>query len=62
LALWSAALLAALAAYGVGRLVTSLHPIPAAIAILGTFGVGYVALTVGAGVPEASGAVKFLRR
>jgi putative peptidoglycan lipid II flippase len=62
LALWSAALLAAIAAYGVGRLVTSLHPIPAAIAILGTFGVGYIALTVGAGVPEARGAVRFLRR
>jgi putative peptidoglycan lipid II flippase len=62
LTLWSAALFAAAAGYGVGRLAGGLHPIPAAIAILGTFGVGYVALTVGAGVPEAKVAVKFLRR
>ena len=51
--LWAAALASAAVAYGVSRAEGNAHPIPAALAVIGTLGVGYLALTSAAGVPES---------
>ena len=58
LRLWGSAALAAAAANGVQLLVTDLHRWAVAVAVLGTFGASYLALTVAAGVPEARGLVR----
>ncbi len=51
--LWLAALLSAAAAFGVARWMAGVAPVPAAAAVLGTFGIGYLVLTRLMRVPES---------
>jgi len=51
--LWAAALLAAAAAWGVHHALGQLSPIPAAVVILGIYGVIYFAATLLLQLPEA---------
>ncbi|OGV64143.1 MAG: murein biosynthesis integral membrane protein MurJ [Lentisphaerae bacterium RIFOXYB12_FULL_65_16] len=51
--LWLAAGLAAAAGFGVKVLLPAWHPIPLAVAVLGTYGVGYFVLTFAFGIDES---------
>jgi putative peptidoglycan lipid II flippase len=53
--LWGAALLGAAAAWSLKLTLPALHPIVAAAALLSTFGVVFMAVTLALGVPEARG-------
>ena len=59
--LWSAALLAGAAAFSLKLLLPAMGPIPAAVLILGPYGVVFIALTLALGVPEARLALARLR-
>jgi putative peptidoglycan lipid II flippase len=50
---WAAALLAVAAAWAVRALLPPLHPIPAAVLVLGVFGAAYLGLAALFGVPQA---------
>jgi putative peptidoglycan lipid II flippase len=60
--LWAAAIAGVAAGYGVYRMTAALGPVPRAIAVLGPFGVLYLALTLGLGLPEARAILGRLRR
>jgi putative peptidoglycan lipid II flippase len=64
--LWGAAILAAALGWGVKlglARVYPLHPIPAAVVILGPYGVAYFLLAAGLGITEARTVMtKFLRK
>jgi putative peptidoglycan lipid II flippase len=62
LRLWTAAVLAALAGWGVKLWLPLAQPIARAVAILGPYGVVYLGLTILLGVPDARGAVRRLVR
>ncbi|HMD34337.1 MAG TPA: murein biosynthesis integral membrane protein MurJ [Vicinamibacterales bacterium] len=60
--LWGSAGAGAAAAWGVRLMMPALHPIVAAIAILGPYGIVFFAATFALGIPEAAGALGRLRR
>jgi putative peptidoglycan lipid II flippase len=64
--LWGAAIVAAAIGWGIKlglARIHPLHPIPAAVVILGPYGVSYFLLAAGLGVNEASSVIaKFLKR
>lgn len=60
--LWAAAIVGAAVGLGAYRLTPWLGPIPRAVAVLAPFGLGYLALTLGFGLPEARALLSRLRR
>jgi hypothetical protein len=62
LRLWTAAVVAAVLAWGIKLLVGVANPIISALAVLGAYGVVYLGLTTAMGVQEAKGALGRLRR
>jgi putative peptidoglycan lipid II flippase len=55
--LWAAAGVAALVAWGVKLGLPAAHPIVAALAVLGPYGLTFFAVTTGLGLPEASSTI-----
>jgi putative peptidoglycan lipid II flippase len=51
--LWVAALASAGVAYAVSRLLGDIHPIPLALGVVATMGIGYLGLTSAAGIAES---------
>jgi putative peptidoglycan lipid II flippase len=62
LRLWGAAAAAAVAAWALRLAVPAVHPIVAAVAVLGLYGAVYVFITDRLGLPEAAGLLRQLRR
>jgi putative peptidoglycan lipid II flippase len=60
--LWLAAIGAAAAGLGVYAVTAALGPVPRAIAVLAPFGLAYLALTLGFGLPEARAILGRVRR
>jgi len=60
--LWASATVAAAAGWGVKVVLPPVHPIVAAVAILGVYGVVYFTGTFVMNVPEAGRAISGLRR
>jgi putative peptidoglycan lipid II flippase len=60
--LWSAAAAGAAVAWAIKLAMPSANPVAAAVLILGPYGVAYLAIVFALGVPEASSALRRLRR
>jgi putative peptidoglycan lipid II flippase len=60
--LWTAAIAAAAAGWGVKWLAGVTNPLMAAAVVLGAYGVVYLGVTIGIGVPEARATLRRLRR
>ncbi len=59
--LWASALAGALVAWGVKVVLPAVHPVAAAILILGPYGLAYFAMALALRVPEASSSVNRIR-
>ena len=60
--LWGAALAGAAVAWGVKLALPRLHPVVAAVLILGPYGLVFVAMSLALGVPEASALLNVKRK
>ena len=60
--LWTSAIAGAAVAWGIRLVLPALHPIVAAILILGPYGVVFFAATLALRIPEASTAVGYIVR
>lgn len=60
--LWSSAIAAAAVAWGIKLMLPAMHPIIAAVVVLGPFGLVYFGGTLALQVPEATSAIRRLRR
>lgn len=60
--LWTAALIAAIAAFALKLFLPSMHPIPVAVIVLGLYGVLYFVLTAGFGITEARTVFERIRK
>jgi len=60
--LWSSAIAAAAVGWAVKVALPAMHPIVAAVAVLGPYGIVYGAATIAMQVPEATAAIRRLRR
>jgi putative peptidoglycan lipid II flippase len=62
LQLWTSALAAAAVGWGARLVIGVDNPLIAALAVLGSFGLVYLGMTLAIGVPEARGALSRVRR